>query len=356
MYKIHINHIPKNRLASLVKTRTTRSKINYSESSENTFDNENISYKQSRHSTEQWAKREKTLSGYFLQKNIKKIPTNTVVSVVDEIPPQVHILQTDENKTYLLAKQNSNNLTVDDFNELNDKRMISNPLIEYFLESVCENEIMYLNGYITRVIFGSKVINVLRQITFNKNECILPIHSGKLTDGHWTLAIINKKEKTFMYLDSGAAKTRREKISQNFFEKFGQFLDVFNTFDKSLGLFKHWKLKNDCNYPKQKDTYNCGIFLLKFAELYIKNGAIELPSFNPLQYRHYLKKYVLDKSDDLNTISTCRICYRKESSNTETWVQCYLPTCQRWYHCKCLKLDYYTLTQEGIIFKCSMCM
>lgn len=50
------------------------------------------------------------------------------------------ILQTDDNKTYLVAKKNSSILTVEDFNKLTDKnekkiKMISNPLIEYVLES-----------------------------------------------------------------------------------------------------------------------------------------------------------------------------------------------------------------------------
>lgn len=212
---------------------------------------------------------------------------------------------------------------------------------------------MYLDSYIVRAIFAAKDGDLLKSVDFTKKICLLPLHQGSFVKGHWTLVIINLEKKTFAFYDSGTAVRNRGNVEKFFFEKFGSFLAICGS--KVLGTIKNWSLIPSGRYPQQKDTFNCGIFIVKFCEQFIKFGSIEPLIFNPAEYRTFLKSYVLETSDDLSTISVCRKCYKSETSNSEQWVQCVMPHCQAWYHCKCINLDYYTMTQTGIIFKCSIC-
>lgn len=154
-------------------------------------------------------------------------------------------------------------------------------------------------------------------------------------------------------MDSGALIKDRKKIEKSQFEKFKDFLNVtkefhnFNTDD--------WSIQdgNNSKYMKQKDLYNCGIFVLKYIKNFLDNK--EFATFNPREFRLFLKQYVLEQSEDIDL--TCRKCHRPEKMDREQihWVQCYKQDCKRWYHVKCLKMDYHTLTQSGIIFKCNIC-
>lgn len=151
--------------------------------SDNTFNNMNISYAESRNSTESWKKGEKTLSGYFLQKNIKKIQFSQ--SKEEVLTPEVEVLDiimNEENKTYLLGKKNNRILMVEDYDELTDGKMLSNPLLEYVLEIMTDkNEnVMFIDCYLTNILFAAHIKNIelLSSVEFNKNIVLLPLHQG----------------------------------------------------------------------------------------------------------------------------------------------------------------------------------
>lgn len=130
-------------------------------------------------------------------------------------------------------------MTVEDYVELDDKRMLSNPLIEFILELMTsDNEnIMYLDSYIVRAIFAAKDGDLLKSVDFTKKICLLPLHQGSFVKGHWTLAIINLEKKTFAFYDSGTAVRNRGNVEKFFFEKFGSFLAICGS--KVLGTIKN---------------------------------------------------------------------------------------------------------------------
>lgn len=120
-----------------------------------------------------------------------------------------------------------------------------------------------------------------------------------------------------------------------------------------FGSGDDWRIQDSKKYMKQKDSFNCGIFVLKYIKDFLDNK--EAGTCNPREFRLFLQQHVFEQSEDIDL--TCRICHKPEQQDREQahWVQCYKQDCKRWYHVKCLKMDYDTLTQSGIIFKCNIC-
>jgi Ulp1 family protease len=82
-------------------------------------------------------------------------------------------------------------------------------------------------------------------------------------------------------------------------EKFKFFLNKLNVWRNKHGRdtfdsAEKWKLKMySCN--KQKDNYNCGIFVIFYVEQFLKTGAVNIDSsFDCLKYRHTLKQSILE--------------------------------------------------------------
>ncbi|KAK4786905.1 hypothetical protein SAY86_010738 [Trapa natans] len=91
------------------------------------------------------------------------------------------------------------------------------------------------------------------------DKIFMPIHQKV----HWCLAIINMKEQKFQYLDSlGGRNSYVLKILANYIvdevkDKNGEDLDV-----------RSWDIEYVEDLPKQENSYDCGMFMIKYADFY----------------------------------------------------------------------------------------
>ncbi|KAB0790551.1 hypothetical protein PPYR_15047, partial [Photinus pyralis] len=142
-----------------------------------------------------------------------------------------------------------------------------------------------------------------------------------------------------------------------------------------------WKLVM-VDHNKQRDGYNCGIFVMHFIEnIVLNNGSFVLDkNFDPTNYRIYLQEFLLKSSLPMEEYcihcsraepaqpsvwDKCKVCLKstnveiccgiaKEACNVD-WLQCEI--CKRWCHHVCtanpkIPIEEY---QNNTPFKCKLC-
>lgn len=101
-----------------------------------------------------------------------------------------------------------------------------------------------------------------RKLGYGLIDCdkiFVPIHK----EIHWCLAIINKKEEKFQYLDSlGGMDTNVLKVLARYFvdevkDKNGRDINVSS-----------WKQEFVEDLPEQENGFDCGMFMIKYADFY----------------------------------------------------------------------------------------
>ncbi|XP_059280693.1 ubiquitin-like-specific protease ESD4 [Lycium ferocissimum] len=97
---------------------------------------------------------------------------------------------------------------------------------------------------------------------FECDKIFVPIHKQI----HWCLAVINKKDEKFQYLDSlGGRDHQVLKVLARYFvdevkDKSGKHIDVSS-----------WKQEFVEDLPEQENGYDCGMFMLKYADFYSRD-------------------------------------------------------------------------------------
>ena len=95
----------------------------------------------------------------------------------------------------------------------------------------------------------------------------MPIHKPE----HWCLAIINKKEQKLQYFDSDGGQDEEvlKFVAMYFVDevkhKSGEVID--------LSLWNHEYTKN---LPRQENNYDCGMFMIKYADFCSSSADIGL--------------------------------------------------------------------------------
>ncbi|XP_076895700.1 putative ubiquitin-like-specific protease 1B [Bidens hawaiensis] len=101
-----------------------------------------------------------------------------------------------------------------------------------------------------------------RKLGYSLLECdkiFVPVHK----EIHWCLAVINKKEKKFQYLDSlgGIDKQVMSVLAKYIVDeakdKNGEDIDV-----------SAWKQEFVTDLPNQENGFDCGVFMIKYADFY----------------------------------------------------------------------------------------
>ncbi|XP_060174060.1 putative ubiquitin-like-specific protease 1B [Lycium barbarum] len=104
-----------------------------------------------------------------------------------------------------------------------------------------------------------------RKLGYSLLECdkiFVPIHK----EIHWCLAVINKKEEKFQYLDSLRGRDSNVlKVLARYFvdevkDKSGKHIDVSS-----------WEQEFVEDLPVQKNGYDCGVFMIKNADFYSRD-------------------------------------------------------------------------------------
>ena len=142
-----------------------------------------------------------------------------------------------------------------------------------------------------------KILKVGRRIyinIFSKDKIFIPVN---ISNKHWSLIVVNIQLKKIYYYDSLGWDGRisldstLKWIHDESNNKFYQYkLDHFN--------FKEWKLIVVKDTPQQPNGYDCGIYVIIFADLISKNNSLNSFSINLINRTNVcaniLRGYLID--------------------------------------------------------------
>ncbi|KAI3804570.1 hypothetical protein L1987_26216 [Smallanthus sonchifolius] len=184
----------------------------------------------------------------------------------------------------LAAHENSNiTITGEVLQCLRPRAWLNDEVINVYLELLKERETRepkkFLKCHFFNTFFYKKLIsgktgydyNLVRRWTTQKKlgygllECdkiFVPIHK----EVHWCLAVINKKEEKFQYLDSLGGVDKKvlrflaKYITDEVKDKTGKNIDVSS-----------WEQEFVTDLPNQENWYDCGMFMIKYADFYSRD-------------------------------------------------------------------------------------
>lgn len=156
--------------------------------------------------------------------------------------------------------------------------------------------ISYLKGY-NRVKNYTKKINIME-----KDLILIPIHK----DNHWRLISIEPQHKIINYYDS--LSLPGQDILDNIFEYLKT--DCENKLNIQLDK-SEWDLRT-INVPQQKNTYDCGPFMCKIADLLSQDYPV---TFDPLTVRDEINHTISLRDEILNLTKTTLLSWKGLTKN-----------------------------------------
>ncbi|XP_065068567.1 uncharacterized protein LOC135693915 [Rhopilema esculentum] len=121
---------------------------------------------------------------------------------------------------------------------------------------------------------------------------------------HWNLFAAWPKSGKISYLNPlGESVPHLEKIKRNWRNFCYQRAMSWKT-----SMPREWFIVIP-NHPKQHDSYNCGVFCMKFAEVLLRDQSwqFKMKSEDLISYRKMIGQLLLSDSDELDN-GWCRIC------------------------------------------------
>lgn len=167
---------------------------------------------------------------------------------------------------------------------LNKKKELYSNLIDIYIEILIKNSAK--NAFSTcceigRDIFIAQNSNI--QIPLQNFDILLiPVFEP----GHFTLVYVDTVDKTFSYLNP---------LGEDFSD-VEKFLKTFKKHTNALE-YKPKQIK----HGRQKDNFNCGIYVCQFAEAILNKKNLE-DIEDPNIYRGLIKKVLLESADDMTKV------------------------------------------------------
>ncbi|XP_071692815.1 ubiquitin-like-specific protease ESD4 [Rutidosis leptorrhynchoides] len=181
----------------------------------------------------------------------------------------------------LVTHENSNiTITGEMLRCLRPKAWLNDEVINVYLELLKEREKKepqkFLKCHFFNTFFYKKLISgkagydyksvrrwtTQKKLGYSLLECdkiFVPVHK----EIHWCLAVINKKEEKFQYLDSlGGIDKQVMRVLAKYIvdevkDKNGEDIDV-----------SYWKQEYVRDLPNQENGFDCGVFMIKYADFY----------------------------------------------------------------------------------------
>ncbi|KAK2358282.1 Ulp1 peptidase [Trifolium repens] len=215
---------------------------------------------------------------------VEEVPWEPFVPLTKEEEVEVARAFSANRKKVLVAHEKSNiEISGEKFQCLRPSGWLNDEVINLYLELLKERERRdpqkYLNCHFFNTFFYKKLISgkngydyksvrrwtTQKKLGYGLHECdkiFVPIHQQI----HWCLAVINKKEKKLQYLDSlkGIDTQVLEVLARYFVDevkdKTGEDIDISS-----------WEKEFVEDLPGQKNGYDCGVFMVKYADFYSRN-------------------------------------------------------------------------------------
>lgn len=173
---------------------------------------------------------------------------------------------------------------------------------------------VYVNNY---KIFTNESCEKEQNFNYSKNRyLVMPYNQN---NNHWVLAIADTTLKVFYFFDS-LKKTPKSQLeaSRIYLKKFNDFLKIINI-NNVYALVP-------LQYNVQKDSFNCGTYILFFFEKFVSDKIFISLNFSPMLYRKQIKNDIIQLSENMK--NKCLYCSR-DLANTEL-VKCTI--CKRYIH------------------------
>ncbi len=108
--------------------------------------------------------------------------------------------------------------------------------------------------------FKSGLPYVYKKNVFDMDVLVIPMNQGKV---HWVMVVVNIKEKRIEFYDPLQPRRTIYPEMSMMQKWFGELAALRSL--KTLGI-QDWDSQMMTNFPKQKDNYNCGVYVIHFAE------------------------------------------------------------------------------------------
>ncbi|KAK7329442.1 hypothetical protein VNO77_23611 [Canavalia gladiata] len=212
---------------------------------------------------------------------VKEVPHEPFVSLTGEEEDEVECAFKANRKKILVTHENSNiEITGEKFQCLGPGAWLNDEVINLYFELLKEREQReprkFLRCHFFNTFFYKRLVSgkngydfksvrrwtSQRKLGYGLLECdkiFVPIHQ----EIHWCLAVINKKDEKFQYLDSLNGKDSRVlKVLARYFvdevkDKTGKDIDVST-----------WEKEFVEDLPVQENGFDCGVFMIKYADFY----------------------------------------------------------------------------------------
>uniref|UniRef100_A0ABD2XAB8 USP domain-containing protein n=1 Tax=Trichogramma kaykai TaxID=54128 RepID=A0ABD2XAB8_9HYME len=153
---------------------------------------------------------------------------------------------------------------------------------------------------------------------------------------HWMLLILNLKSKTICHLDPfpGGLFPNENRTAFNMLTQY--FRKYLTLKPKTINNLVNidWEMDEiPAILPKQKDSYNCGIFIIYYMNIIAKDESANL-NFNADTYRNIVAQFLME-----NTLPMDTMCLGCLSTKSKLQYEC--RKCHRKVHSKC-KIDYFS--------------
>lgn len=213
-----------------------------------------------------------------------------------------------QRKTVLVTHENSNiAITGDKFQCLKPRAWLNDEVINVYLELLKERErrepTKFLKCHFFNTFFYKKLMSgttgydynsvrrwtTPRKLGYSLIECdkiFVPIHK----EVHWCLAVINRKDEKFQYLDSlGGTDTRVLHALARY------IVDEVKDKDKSREYidFNSWEQEHVEDIPEQMNSSDCGMFMIKYADFYSRDVGLCFNQENMAYFRRRTAKEIL---------------------------------------------------------------
>ncbi|KAJ4956117.1 hypothetical protein NE237_012900 [Protea cynaroides] len=220
-----------------------------------------------------------------VKKPAKDVPREPFVRLTSEEVAEVYRAFSGSNRWKVLVTHGNSNieLTGEILQCLRVGAWLNDEVINVYLELLKEREkrepTKFLKCHFFNTFFYKKLISgtsgydfnavrrwtTMRKIGYGLDECdkiFVPIHQ----EIHWCLAVINKKDEKFQYLDSLKGRDSQVlKILARYFvdevqDKSGKDINVSS-----------WKHEYIDDLPEQLNGSDCGMFMMKYADFYSRD-------------------------------------------------------------------------------------
>lgn len=215
---------------------------------------------------------------------VEEVPREPFVPLTKEEEVEVtRAFSANQNKVLVNHEKSNIEISGKMFRCLRPGEWLNDEVINLYLELLKERERRepqkFLKCHFFNTFFYKKLINsknvydyksvrrwtTQKKLGYGLHECdkiFVPIHQGT----HWCLAVINKKEKKFQYLDSlkGIDTEVLEVLARYFVDevkdKTGEDVDISS-----------WETEFVEDLPEQMNGDDCGLFMVKYADFYSRN-------------------------------------------------------------------------------------